>query len=184
MRRTSIVVLALGAVFIAACPGPGDPPDGGGGSGSGPGSSSTDVEPYDRCKPGGEPEVIVGEGQGNYLEIEDGAELQVEAGPQGGYHVWIAARLKNLTASGSVTTVSGSFVDLDYEPSPVSLVFSFDPDEGDYCKIYGLRFRLDDPEHPVESLLGEEVDVTVTITDALGVVESDTKRIVLSDSFI
>ncbi len=183
MRSTSLGALVLCGWLGTACPGD-DVSSTAGGSDTGGGDGAGGELPFDRCKPGGEPEVIVGEGQGNYLEIEDGAELQVEAGPQGGYHVWIAARLKNLTASGSVTTVSGSFVNLDYEPAPVSLVFSFDPDEGDYCKIYGLRFRLDDPDHPITELLGEEVDVTVTITDALGVVESDTKRVLLSEAFI
>lgn len=182
MQRTFFTLLVC-SCFIGGCPGDAQDVAGGGGSGDG-GDSAGGNAPFDRCKPGGEPEVIVGEGQGNYLSIDEGATLQVEAGPQGGYHVWIAARLKNLTASGSVTTVSGSFVDFDYEPPPISLVFSFDPDEGGYCKIYGLRFRIDDPEHPVEELLGEALDVTVTITDANGVVESDTKRIVLSSSFI
>jgi hypothetical protein len=140
----------------------------------------------DRCEPepGGDPEVILGEGQSNFFPVEPGQVLQVEAGPQGGYHVWIASRIRNLKQGGSITEVTGSFVGLDYSPPPLAIVFSFDPDEGDYCKIYGLRFRLDDPDHPIETLLGEELDLTVTITDSDGDVGTDTERVRLSDSFL
>ena len=138
----------------------------------------------DRCKPGGPPEVVLGEGQADYLAVDEGQVLQVEQGPQGGYHVWVAARLKNLRQGGSITEVSGSFVDIDYDPAPFSIVFSFDPDEGDYCKIFGLRFRLDDEAHPIETLLGERLDLRIKITDSDGDSESDTVRVTLSDDFI
>jgi hypothetical protein len=138
----------------------------------------------DRCEPGGAPEVIVGEGQADYLPTSNGDTLQVEAGPQGGYHVWIAARLKNLKQSGSVTEVSGRIAELDYDIAPLSVVFTLDPDEGGYCKLFGLRLRLDDPDHPIESLLGKTVDVTVTVTDPDGDVGVGHRTIVLSDDYI
>ncbi|NUP06313.1 MAG: hypothetical protein HOW73_09670 [Polyangiaceae bacterium] len=136
------------------------------------------------CEPGGEPEVILGEGQADFHNVDEGEVLQVEAGPQGGYHVWIAARMKNLTQSGSVTTLTGRFPALDYEPQPSVVIFTFDPDEGGYCKIYGLRFRLDDEQHPVESLLGQELEVTVSITDQSDDTASATRTVRLSDDFI
>jgi hypothetical protein len=138
----------------------------------------------DRCEPGGAPEVIVGEGQSAYLPLDDGAEAQVEAGPQGGYHVWIAVRVKNLKQSGTVTEVTGRIAELGYDVPPFSVVFTLDPDEGGYCKIYGLRFRLDDETHPIETLLGKSLDITVTLTDADGDVGVGTKRVTLSDSFL
>lgn len=138
----------------------------------------------DRCEPGGAPEVIVGSGQADYHTIDAGEVLQVEAGPQGGYHVWVAARLKNLKQSGSVTDVSGTFPGLGYAPPPMSVVFTFDPDEGDYCKIYGLRFRLDDTDHPIASLLGQPLDLTVHITDKDGDEASDTVSVTLSENTI
>ncbi len=138
----------------------------------------------DRCEPGGAPEVLVGEGQSAYLPLADGAEAQVEAGPQGGYHVWVAVRVKNLKQSGTVTEVTGRIDELGYDLPPFSVVFTLDPDEGGYCKIYGLRFRLDDETHPVESVLGKTLDITVTLTDADGDVGVGTKRVVLSDAFI
>src|SRR5262249_13974729 len=44
----------------------------------------------DPCKPpgGGAPVVIVGQGQADYLPMMDGDTAQVEAGPQGGHHIW------------------------------------------------------------------------------------------------
>lgn len=136
------------------------------------------------CEPGGESEVILGEGQSDYHALDEADVVQVEAGPQGGYHVWIAARLKNLSQSGSLTLVSGRFLDLDYEPAPSQLIFTFDPDEGEYCKIYGLRFRVDDEAHPIDSLLGERVEITVEIRDPNGKKASSTRTVRLSDDFI
>lgn len=138
----------------------------------------------DRCEPGGAIEVIVGEGQSGYLPLDDGATAQVEAGPQGGYHIWLAVRVKNLKQSGTVTEVSGRIDELGYDIPPFSVVFTFDPDEGGYCKIYGLRFRLDDETHPIDGLLGKTLDMTVTMTDSDGDVGVGTKRVVLSSDIL
>src|SRR5262249_23575739 len=50
----------------------------------------------DPCKPagGGMPVVIVGQGQADYLPMMDGDTAQVEQGPQGGHHIWVAIRAK------------------------------------------------------------------------------------------
>lgn len=140
----------------------------------------------DACKPlgGGAPTVVVGRGQADYLPMEDGEVAQVEAGPQGGFHIWVAIRTKNLTQSGSITEVLGSFVDVTAATEPYKVVFTFDQDEGGYCKLPGLRFRLDSPEHPIEELLGKELDVTVKVTDKDGAVGEGKRRVVLSDGFI
>lgn len=138
----------------------------------------------DRCEPGGPAEVIVGEGQAAYLPLDDGAVAQVEAGPQGGYHIWIAVRVKNLKQSGTVTEVFGRIPELGYDVPPFSVVFTFDPDEGGYCKIYGLRFRLDDETHPIESVLGKDLELTVQLTDTDGDVGTGMKTVRLSDSFL
>jgi len=138
----------------------------------------------DRCEPGGAPEVVVGRGQADFLDFDPGTELQVEAGPQGGYHVWIAARLKNLKQSGSLIEVTGRAPSLGIDLPSFLVAFSFDPDEGGWCKIYGLRFRLDDDDTPIESLLGQPVEITVTITDPDGDVGTATKSAVLSTNIL
>ena len=73
----------------------------------------------------------------------DGVVAQVEAGPQGGHHIWVAVRMKGLLQSGSITSVTGHFPELDQDVGPFQVIFTFDQDEGGYCKLYGLRFQLD-----------------------------------------
>jgi hypothetical protein len=140
----------------------------------------------DACKPsgGGAPVVIVGRGQADYLPMEDGEVAQVEQGPQGGFHIWVAIRVKNLTQSGSITEVLGAFVDIDAVADPYKVVFTFDQAEGGYCKLPGLRFRLDSAEHGIEELLGKELDVTVKVTDKEGSTGEGTRRVKLSTDYI
>lgn len=139
----------------------------------------------DICKPagGGTPVVIVGEGQGDYLPTMDGDTAQVEAGPQGGYHIWVAIRMKNLAQSGSITEVTGHFPDLGYDVGPFDVIFTFDPDEGGYCKLYGLRFQLDQ-QHDIQTLLGHPLDVHVKVTDPEMDVGEGTRSVVLSQDIL
>ena len=52
------------------------------------------------------PVVQVGTGQTDYLPVTAGQTVQMEQGPQGGHHVWIAVRQRNLKQSGSTTTIT------------------------------------------------------------------------------
>lgn len=144
--------------------------------------SSTTV---DVCKPEnpGDPTVVVGEGQADYLPMSDGDVAQVEAGPQGGHHIWVALRLKNLTQSGSITSLTGHFADLGYDVGPFNVIFTFDPDEGGYCKIYGLRFQLD-TEHDIQEMLGHTLEVTASIKDKDGDVGTGKRTVKLSDTIL
>lgn len=139
----------------------------------------------DICKPdaGGAPIVTVGEGQGDYLPMNDLDEAQVEAGPQGGHHIWIAIRQKNLLQSGSLTRVTGHFPELDLDVSPMQVIFTFDQDEGGYCKLYGMRFQLDQ-SHDIASLLGNVLKVTVTVTDKDGDVGTGERMVTLSKDLL
>lgn len=147
---------------------------------SGWGTSSTDG-----CKHAGDaPEVVVGAGQADYLPTKDGDVAQVEAGPQGGYHVWIAIRVRGLRQSGSVTTLTGSIPSLGYALPPFSVVFTFDPSEGGACELYGLRFRIDDEAHPVDTLLGKELHVNVEVADTDGTVGAGSRIVQLSNDIL
>ena len=139
----------------------------------------------DICKPtgAGAPMVIVGEGQADYLPTMDGVVAQVEAGPQGGHHIWIAVRMKGLLQSGSITAVTGHFPELDQDIGPFQVIFTFDQDEGGYCKLYGLRFQLDQTR-PVDQVLGKTLDVQVKVTDKEGAVGIGKRSVVLSKQFI
>lgn len=139
----------------------------------------------DVCKPAGAgaPVVLVGEGQADYLPLEPLQEVQVEAGPQGGHHIWIAIRMKNLRQSGSITSVSGSVPALSHEISPFNVIFTFDPSEGGYCKLYGLRFQLDS-DIDIQELLGKVVQVRVTVTDPEGDVGVGEQQVTLSSTVL
>ena len=152
------------------------------------------LEPYtpgwattttDICKPAGAgaPIVTVGEGQSDYLPTSDGDVAQVEAGPQGGHHIWVAIRMKNLTQSGSITSVTGHFSDLGYDVGPFNVIFTFDQDEGGFCKLYGLRFQLD-ADHDIQEMLGHVLDVKVTVTDQDGAAGVGVRTVKLSDDFL
>jgi len=139
----------------------------------------------DTCKPGDgdAPVVIVGRGQSDFLPMNDLDVAQVEAGPQGGHHIWVAIRLKNLLQSGSITAVSGHVPDLDLDLGPYQVIFTFEPDEGGYCKLFGLRFQLDQTIS-IQDLLGKVVKVTVKVTDKDGDVGIGERTVTLSDTIL
>ncbi len=171
------ILLLFFAQALVACNGadPGGDPDGG---------TTTSTNKGDICKPAdttGKAEVIVGLGQSNYLAADDYTLAEVEAGPQGGYHIWVAARVKNLHQSGSITKVSGEIPDLGLMISPLQVIFTMDADEGGYCKLYGLRFQIDIDGGPVSEMLGKEMKTTVTVTDIDSEVGVDDLWVKLSD---
>lgn len=128
------------------------------------------VDVPDLCRPAnpGPPEVIVGTGQSDYLPLADGQVIQAEQGPQGGHHFYVAIRLKNLKRSGSTTTISGLQPGTNVAIPPTAFVFTFDGDEGGYCKLYGLRYQLDNGGIDWMQFLGKPLDVTVKVKDATG----------------
>lgn len=141
----------------------------------------------DICKPAsaGDPVVLVGKGQSDYFAIKDGEVAQVEAGPQGGHHIWVAVRMKNLAQSGSITTVQGYVPALDLELAAFNVIFTFDQDEGGFCKLYGLRYQLDTDGIDIETLLGHEVKVMVTVRESkLGGVGTGERLVKLSDTIL
>ncbi|HMY17540.1 MAG TPA: hypothetical protein PKA58_14560 [Polyangium sp.] len=138
--------------------------------------------PTDVCKPNdGPPIVLVGKGMSDYLPVNDYDVAQVEAGPQGGHHIWVALRMKNLRQSGSITKLEGRIKELSTDVSPFSVIFTFDPAEGGYCKLYGLRFQLDGALN-IDDVLGKTLLITATVKDKDGDTGVGTKWVKLSDT--
>jgi len=146
--------------------------------------------PPDICRPAkrGPPEVILGTGQTDYAALADGQVLQLEKGPQGGHHIWIAARMKNLRQAGSTTTITSSIEGDPVPVPPVSFVFSFDRDEGAYCKIWGLRYQVDagaaDLRTAYKRFLGKRLSVTVEVADSTGAKASSTRVVQIADRLL
>ncbi len=71
---------------------------------------------------------------------------------------------------------------------PAAFVFTYDRDEGNYCKLYGLRFQLDsgatDLANAYKAFLGKTIEVTVTVTDSTKASASGTKTIVLANTLV
>jgi hypothetical protein len=137
------------------------------------------LEPYaknwpsnapDRCKPrgGGAPDLQVGTGQSYYLPLTPRQVLKAEAGPQGGHHIWIATRMKNLKQAGTTTKIVGVQPETGTTIPPTTLAFTYAPDEGGYCKLFGIRYQLDNEGIDYKQFLGKPLDVTVTTTDPSG----------------
>ena len=128
------------------------------------------VDAPDICRPAehGPPQVIVGTGQTDFSPVTDGQVLQAELGPQRGHHLWIAVRMRNLKQSGSTTTITGVQPGTNIPIPPTSFVFTFDRDEGGYCKLYGLRYQLDNGGIDYKQFLGKPLDVSVEVHDITG----------------
>jgi hypothetical protein len=133
-------------------------------------TSNWPAEEPDACRPAnpGAPIVIVGQGQSDYLPLTDGETVQAQTGPQGGHHIWIAVRMQNLKQSGSTTTVTAIEPQTQATVAPFSVVFTYLPDDGGFCKLYGLRFQLDADGVDYTQFLGNPLDVTVQVNDSLG----------------
>jgi hypothetical protein len=143
----------------------------------------------DMCKPAnhGDPDVQLGSGQTDFLPVTDGETLSLEKGPQGGHHIWTAVRMKNLKQAGSTTTISGVQPDTKLAPPPTGVVFTYDHDEGGYCKLAGITFRLDDPNDPFnyyKQFLGKPLDVTVVVKDLAGTTGTATAHILVAPKIV
>jgi hypothetical protein len=133
----------------------------------------------DVCRPKnpGPPSVQIGTGQTGYTPLAPEQVLVAEAGPQGGHHIWIAVRMKNMKQAGSTTKISAVQPGTGVAIPPSSFAFTFDPDEGSYCKLYGLRYQLDNGGIDYTQFLGKPLDVTSTVVDSNGVTASSTAHI-------
>ena len=115
---------------------------------------------------------------------EDYDVAQVEAGPQGGHHIWVAARVKNLLQSGSITQVGGEIPELGLSIAPLLVIFTLGADADDYCKISGLRFQIDIGGEAIETLLGKEMKVIVNVEDQSGDIGIGERWVTLSSDAI
>lgn len=124
----------------------------------------------DICKPAnaGAAVVQVGTGQTDYLPLTDGQTVQMEAGPQGGHHIWIATRQENLGQMGTVTTITSTQPGTGLAGPRMAFVFTFDQDQGGFCKLYGMRYQLDVDGADYHQFLGKALDITVSLKDLSG----------------
>jgi hypothetical protein len=134
--------------------------------------------------PTGRRTLQIGTGQSYYLPLTKGQTLQAETGAQGGHHIWIATRMKNMKQMGTTTKIVGVQPETGARIPPTTLAFSYSPDEGGYCKLYGIRYQLDNEGIDYTQFLGKPLDVTVTATDPSGTTTTATARIQVAPTLV
>jgi hypothetical protein len=110
--------------------------------------------------------------------------VQAEAGPQGGHHIWIATRMKNMKQAGSLTKIAGLQPATGTPIPPTILAFTYAPDEGGYCKLSGIRYQLDNEGIDYKQFLGKPLDITVTLTDPAGTKATATTHIQVAPTLL
>lgn len=135
-----------------------------------PYSSTWTVAYADECRPldAGPPEVAVGQGIEAFSPLAPGGEVPLELGSQGGYHIWLALRMKNLHRVGSTTTLTVTRPSTTEELCHVELPWDFTPVEGGDCDLTGIRCIVLYDATGLAGIVGAELHVEAKVVDATG----------------
>jgi hypothetical protein len=128
------------------------------------------------------PEVSLGTGTEDFVEVQDGDEVIIVFGPQGGYHLDGSLRLQGLnagvhtdlshpdnpTTTFEVLTSGGEPVSGLDGDNTITYVQGIDPtDEPGVYEMVGRRIFLDIDDD--DELVGDLLTVTVTVVDVDGI---------------
>jgi hypothetical protein len=136
----------------------------------------------DACKPldPGPPTVEIGGGEDAYVPVEDGGPMRIERGPQGGLHVWIGVRVRNLHQRGSVTTLSAAVPSLGLELDPMQVALGFDGSPGGTCELHALRYVVASRLSQLDALIGASLRIDAKVVDVTGTVGLARKTVTLT----
>lgn len=120
--------------------------------------------------------LVLGQGETAYAELDDGTELPLVAGPQGGHHVWIALRAEGLSGPAVELLVDALPVGEPEPPRrlPVRTTFRQQP-EGGWERV-GWPAEIQD----APCTIGRDVVLRVTLRNG-GREAVDERRIVPAD---
>lgn len=138
-------------------------------------TSLSDADPHwldtapDACKQSLSdlPTLTIGKGETEFSDLDPGEEVTIEAGPQGGHHVWTALHVYGIRQMGSTLTVGGSYPSLGYSLPPYQWTVTLRKSSDSECEVYGIRFQVD-RGIPVESILGQPFHMVVNLKDQNG----------------
>ncbi|KYG07696.1 hypothetical protein BE21_27950 [Sorangium cellulosum] len=135
----------------------------------------------DACKTpaSGEPAIVIGQGESAFAPLGEGEVVPIEAGPQGGHHVWLALRVTGLRQMGSRLRVGGYFPELERELLPFTAFVTLRRAGEGRCEIYGIRFQVD-RGLSVEAVRGRALDVEVALEDPNGDAATAAQRVVIA----
>lgn len=187
-RRIVCIALALPLVGLGCQPGPGDGDSGDDADSVADSKSDTDegnsseIDPNDPCKPGGEPSLVLGEGEVGFFPFDDGANLELIYGSQGGVHTFMALEASNIDASEDLVGKFRGYIDGEQIGAAFPyLHFRCKPADGDEpaaLQVWGVFLIWDAPP---ENLHLQPVHIEVEITDATGLVLTTSKDAVIYD---
>jgi hypothetical protein len=127
--------------------------------GTSPGcAGSVPVEPT-------EASLELGTGTARFLPIEDGTELPMIKGAQGGWHLWVSVRASDLSSGVGSLTIEHQPADESEPPQTFRIGVMFDPpDAGGRRTSLGWTAILPNPSCSV----GRLHRIRVTVTTATG----------------
>lgn len=176
MRLCSLGLVAALALTPSACGGEGGE-DGGADGGSTDGGSAIDVD-SETLAPG---RVELGTGTTSFVEIpESGGRLELVAGPQGGWHVDVTARLYDFEIEGLLLSYEirrdGAVVSM---PRQFALREAIVVREGDHWLRAGdfVPFEIAMPS----DVVGDTVTVQVLAEPTEGSAASDERTVLIVD---
>lgn len=102
---------------------------------------------------GSEPQLELGTGTFRYEPLEDGAEVPLVRGAQGGWHVWLAVRASGIDEDTGSLVIEIERADESQPPQSVRTGIHFDPPSADGKRDYlGWPAILSDPSCAVGQL--------------------------------
>lgn len=146
---------------------------------------SPDWAKYSYCKPkvAGAPELLLSAGFTSFVPIDDGQVVDLVAGPQGGHHVWIALRMRNLRQVSMVTlTGYAPGLHLDVGPLMYNVTFGEDPLLG-RCWANYLTFPVDFAVD-YKQFLGQELQIKAQVSDSDGATAEESAVVNISNTVI
>jgi hypothetical protein len=140
---------------------------------------------YSYCKPkgAGAPELALSAGSRSFVPTSDGQVVDLVAGPQGGHHLWLALRAKNLRHHSQITLTGHlSGPDIDIFPQMSTAVFVDYPSLG-LCEATNLRLIVD---HDVDyqQFLGQELQIDIHIEDEDGAMADESTVVNVSNNVV
>ncbi len=113
----------------------------------------------------GEPSLELGTGTWRFEPVEDGQEVPLVRGAQGGWHVWVSVRAEGLEVSTGSLELTIQPVDESRPPQRTTVGVRFDPPDTQGRRAYlGWPAIMEEPS----CTIGETYRFAAVLTDAAG----------------
>ncbi len=138
------------------------------------------MNPPSQCGAGASGQLEIGQGQDAMAPLADNTTLAVECGPQGGHHLWLSLRMRDISQSGTSTVLTAVVPGESATVLPTVFPYTWSPAGGGACELVGVRFQLDVAGAKIADFLGKPLDITVKTQDRAGRKATAVKRVHVS----